>query len=111
MDTSTAEASAKLFTDIFGKDRRPEDVKFNHVPKVTMFAEHLPKSLKLHISQSTRAKPVVFRPTQVDPSVYYQAFASATASAVALLLSCVVAVCTGFTHLYVYIYIYIYIYI
>ena len=108
MDTSTAEASAKLFTDIFGKDRRPEDVKFNHVPKVTMFAEHLPKSLKLHISQSTRAKPVVYRPTQVDPSVYHQAFASATASAVALLLSLVLWRCAQGSHTCILIYIHIY---
>lgn len=77
MDEDEAESDAKMFAAIFGKDRRPEGVKFQHAAKVTMSAEHLPKSMKLHVSQSNRAKPVVYRPSQVDPSVYYQAFSSA----------------------------------
>ena len=79
MDASESEATAKMFANIFGKDRRPADVKFAHCPKVTMSGEHLPNSMKLHVSHSTRAKPVVYRPTQIDP-VYYQAFNSAVAS-------------------------------
>lgn len=80
MDTDDAEANAKMFASIFGKDHRPENVKFQHAPKVTMSAEHLPKSMKLHVSHTSRAKAVVYRATQVDPSVYYQAFNSAVAS-------------------------------
>jgi len=83
MDTDNAESNAKMFAALFGKDCLPEQVKFQHAPKVTMSAEHLPKSMKLHVSQTSRSKPVVYRAAQVDPSVYYQAFNSAAALALA----------------------------
>jgi len=79
MDTGDAEEDSKMFAALFGKDRRPDQVKFQHAPKVTMSADHLSKSMKLHVSQSSRAKPVVYRATQIDPSVYFQAFNSAVA--------------------------------